>query len=102
MTTEVTCVSATSEVPKQSSYCQESHNPAGIYTSSSWIEGPRMARLPEFIKKLAQRLDLEVKLDIHTRLIRETVFFEVTGSLGKIDEFSEEFSLAVNEYKGKK
>jgi len=65
----------------------------------SYIEGPKFAHLPEFLKELAIDNEVNITLDVHKRILRETVFFEVTGDFNKVSTFTRELNAAVMEHK---
>jgi hypothetical protein len=94
------CQSAVCDVEfvPQTVYSKENPLPSG-YRWKGWIEGPRRACLPQFLKKLAQRLNVEIVLDTHQRIIRETVFFEITGTEDNVNEFQTEVCESVAESK---
>jgi hypothetical protein len=70
-----------------------------IAVIDTWIECPRWAKLPSFLRKLALIHDVEImKLEKETGWIRETVFFRVEGSLEQMTAFRNDLERAVREY----
>jgi len=52
----------------------------------NWIESPKWASVPLFIKNLAFDLDLELQIEVDKGFIRETTHFKVNGEDKKIDK----------------
>lgn len=92
---DMTCMSGVLEAPKETP-----KTTIPIYFLETWIEGPKFAHLPEFIRKLAMQCEVEVvSLDVRSRLIRETVFFKIQSyDKYKADDFCKQLSQALQEW----
>lgn len=63
----------------------------------SWIEAPRWAGLPAYLRELAYKLDC--KIDVKAKgLVFQLVVFEVRGDYGKLVEFKRSFEEEVRLY----
>ena len=50
-----------------------------IGTLKSYVEGPKWADFPGFLKKICFGNDLKLEMDIDKHWISETVYFKITG-----------------------
>lgn len=71
---------------------------AGKHNVTGHIESPRWAKLPEYIRKLAMDLDLDIELQVEKRLINETVFFTVRGATDELMHFKITLCRATEEW----
>lgn len=67
-------------------------------TQEDWIEAPRWARVPECIRRLAQKMGVVVELETEKRLVRETVFFKVSGDDDDVGRFMVTLAEAMRSY----
>lgn len=64
----------------------------------SYIQGPRWAGLPTFIKNAAFMNSLSVQIDIDKGFLRETVRFEIEGPIDRINAFKAAIQAAIQDY----
>lgn len=64
----------------------------------SWIEAPRFANGPTFLKNLAWQLGLNIEIEVDKGWLRETVRFKVEGEEGKLRKFKVVLEEALQEY----
>lgn len=69
-----------------------------IDTFKSYIEGPRWACIPTYLRKLAIIVDVEIDVNVDKGFLRETVFYEVTGTESKLQKFKKIFAQSIKEY----
>jgi hypothetical protein len=69
-----------------------------VVSVRDYIEGPRWANIPSFLKKLCWEMDLELKLEVDKGWIRETVFFTVTGEHEVVELFGGRFRESIKAY----
>lgn len=66
---------------------------------TSWMEGPRWARISDFLLKSALNLGLSLTITRENKgLIRTTVYFTVSGDADRLQRFANELRAAVREY----
>ena len=69
----------------------------GTYTS--YVEGPRWANFPNYIKNLCHMLDLKiVVMDIDKGFIKETVRFKIEGVESALNDFKNQMVKDVNDW----
>ena len=64
----------------------------------AWIEAPKFAGVPSFLKTTAWQLDIEIKVDVDSGWWFETVRFEVNGEENKVRKFQRILKQAIEEY----
>lgn len=70
-----------------------------IGTLKSYVEGPRWASFPEFLKNACFMYDLKiVQMDIDKGFIRETVRFEVSGTESNLNRLKNAIEAGIEEY----
>ena len=67
-------------------------------TWKGYVEGPRWAKLGEFLRKLAIDLSLEIKITKEKGILTETVFFEFSGSKDNINKARELIRSSIDDY----
>jgi len=67
----------------------------------SWVEGPKFAGIPSFLRKLAFELDVDIKIDVDKHFIRETVYFKVEGAESKLRIFKDTFDKSLSEHQSR-
>ena len=70
-----------------------------IGTLKSYIEGPRWAAFPKFLKNACFIYDLKIiYMDIYKGWIRETVRFKVEGTESNLTRLKKAIEIGVEEY----
>jgi hypothetical protein len=64
----------------------------------SWVEAPKFANVPTFLKNLAWQLGLNIEIEVDKGFFRETVRFKVEGDEDKVRKFASVFNEAAKEY----
>ena len=64
----------------------------------SYIEAPRFAHIGIALRKAALGIGVDITIDTEKHLLRETVFFEVSGNEERINRFSTWLESAIKEY----
>lgn len=67
----------------------------------SWVEAPKFANVPTFLKNLAWQLDLNIDIEVDKGFFRETVRFKVEGDEEKVRKFASVFNKAAEEYQAR-
>ena len=64
----------------------------------SWVEAPKFANVPTFLKNLAWQLGIDIEIEVDKGWLRETVRFKVEGDEMKVKKFISVFNQAAEEY----
>lgn len=64
----------------------------------SWIEAPKFANVPTFLKNLAWQLGLDIEIEVDKGWLRETVRFKVEGEEDKLRKFKVVLDESLQEY----
>lgn len=64
----------------------------------SWVEAPKFANVPTFLKNLAWQLGINIEIEVDKGWLRETVRFKVEGEEAKVKKFISVFNQAAEEY----
>jgi hypothetical protein len=64
----------------------------------SWVEAPKFANVPTFLKNLAWQLGLNIEIEVDKGWLRETVRFKIEGEEAKVKKFTFVFNQAAEEY----
>ena len=64
----------------------------------SWVEAPKFANVPTFLKNLAWQLGINIEIEVEKGWLRETVRFKVEGEETKVKKFISVFNQAAEEY----
>jgi hypothetical protein len=64
----------------------------------SWVEAPKFANVPTFLKNLAWQLGINIEIEVEKGWFRETVRFKVEGEETKVKKFFSVFNQAAEEY----
>ncbi len=64
----------------------------------SWVEAPKFANVPTFLKNLAWQLGVNIEIEVDKGWLRETVRFKVEGDEEKVKKFASIFNKAAEEY----
>ena len=64
----------------------------------SYMDAPRWAKVPKFLRKLAFELDLQIDIDVEKSLLRERTYFTVYGKKSQLEEFKNMYELAMENY----
>jgi hypothetical protein len=66
-----------------------------------WIdvfEGPRWLRIPKFLKDECWERHLKIEIEVDKGLIRETVRFDISGPLEKVERLKGDAYAAIQAY----
>lgn len=63
-----------------------------------WVESPRWAQVPNYIRNLAWSLDLELCIEVETGFINQTTRFKVGGTHESVNKFMEQLQADTKAY----
>lgn len=67
-------------------------------TLKSYVEAPRWAKFPDFLKNYCFIKGLELELDIDKHFIRETIRFKISGSESELQRVKKVIEESIEEY----
>ena len=77
----------------------ENQDPEGEL--KSYIDAPRWAKVPKFLRQLAFELDLKIDIDVEKSLLRERTYFTVYGKKSQLEKFKNVFEVAIANHNDK-
>jgi len=69
-----------------------------VATIRSWVEGPRWAAFPRFLKKAAIQYDIDIEMEIENGWIRQFVSYKLKGPKSIVERCEKNIRLSLEEY----
>jgi len=69
-----------------------------IETFESWIEAPKYAHVASALRDLAQRATVKIEINVEKYILRERIFFKVSGKSNRVHAFAKTLKDSLDNY----